>query len=68
MQRGVDRRDPPGAQPLLPARLMDGMGKTDMPVTTTSEEARRFFNQGVSQIHSFWFQGKQALPLLSTSA
>ncbi|MGH9347897.1 MAG: tetratricopeptide repeat protein [Vicinamibacterales bacterium] len=46
---------PPGAQPLLPARLMEGMGKTDMPVTTSSEEARRFFNQGISQIHSFWF-------------
>jgi len=45
---------PPGAQPLLPARLMEGQGKTDMPVTTTSEEARRFFNQGVAQMHSFW--------------
>lgn len=45
----------PGAQPLLPARLMEGMGRTDMPVTTRSEEARKFFNQGVSQIHSFWF-------------
>jgi tetratricopeptide (TPR) repeat protein len=46
---------PPGAQPLLPARLMDGMGVTNMPVTTSSEEARRFFNQGISQMHSFWF-------------
>jgi tetratricopeptide (TPR) repeat protein len=45
---------PPGAQPLLPARLMEGQGKTDMPVTTRSEEARRFFNQGVAQMHSFW--------------
>ena len=25
-----------------------------MPVTTSSDEARRFFNQGVSQLHSFW--------------
>ena len=48
---------PPGAQPLLPAKLLPGMGDTkDFPVTTTSEEARRFFLQGVSQIHSFWFQ------------
>ena len=31
------------------------MGTTNMPVTTTSEEARQFFNQGVSQMHSFWF-------------
>ncbi len=46
---------PPGAQPLLPARLMDGMGVTNMPVTTSSEEARNFFNQAVSQMHSFWF-------------
>jgi hypothetical protein len=30
------------------------MGVTDMPVTTTSDEARQFFNQGVSQMHSFW--------------
>jgi tetratricopeptide (TPR) repeat protein len=45
---------PPGAQPLLPARLLEGQGKTDMPVTTASEEARRFFNQGVAQMHSFW--------------
>src|SRR6266446_10659849 len=47
---------PPGAQPLLPAKLLPGMGVTkDFPVTTTSEEARKFFLQGVSQIHSFWF-------------
>lgn len=46
---------PPGAQPLLPARLMEGMGETRMSVTTNSEDARKFFNQGVSQVHSFWF-------------
>lgn len=46
---------PPGAQPLLPAKLLPGMGTTNMPVTTKSEEARQFFNQGVSQMHSFWF-------------
>ena len=45
----------PGAQPLLPARLMEGMGVTNMPVTTNSDDARKFFNQGVSQMHSFWF-------------
>jgi hypothetical protein len=48
---------PPGAQPLLPAKLLEGMGQTSaFPVTTTSEQARQFFLQGVSQIHSFWFQ------------
>ncbi|HJR57825.1 MAG TPA: tetratricopeptide repeat protein [Vicinamibacterales bacterium] len=46
---------PPGAQPLLPAKLLPGMGRTSMPVTTRSEPARAFFNQGVSQMHSFWF-------------
>lgn len=46
---------PPGAQPLLPARLLTGMGDTNMPVTTKSEQARKFFNQGISQMHSFWF-------------
>src|ERR1043165_3857827 len=47
---------PPGAQPLLPAKLRPGMGITkDFPVTTSSEQARAFFLQGISQIHSFWF-------------
>ena len=47
---------PPGAQPLLPAKLLPGMGETkNFFVTTTSEEARQFFLQGLSQIHSFWF-------------
>src|ERR1043166_6044365 len=47
---------PAGAQPLLPAKLLPGMGTTkDFPVTTSSEEARKFFLQGISQIHSFWF-------------
>ena len=45
----------PGAQPLLPARLYEGMGVTNMPVTTRSAEAQKFFNQGVAQVHSFWF-------------
>ncbi len=47
---------PPGAQPLLPAKLLPGMGETrNFFVTTSSEEARQFFLQGLSQIHSFWF-------------
>ena len=47
---------PPGAQPLLPAKILDGMGTSSMPVTTRSAEAKKFFHQGVSQVHSFWFQ------------
>ena len=47
---------PAGSQPLLPAKLLPGMGdSTRFAVTTKSEEARRFFQQGLSQIHSFWF-------------
>lgn len=45
---------PPGAQPSLPAKLLEGQGVTNMPMTTISEQARAFFNQGVSQLHSFW--------------
>lgn len=45
----------PGAPPALPARLLDGMGVTNMPVTTKSAEAQAFFNQGMAQVHSFWF-------------
>ncbi|MGH9751975.1 MAG: hypothetical protein ACREA2_04265, partial [Blastocatellia bacterium] len=39
----------------LPARLMDGYGKVHMPISTKSEEARQFFNQGLALLHSFWF-------------
>ena len=47
---------PAGAQPLLPAKLLPGMGITkNFPVTTSSEDARKFFLQAISQIHSFWF-------------
>src|SRR5262245_60993404 len=47
---------PAGSQPLLPAKLLPGMGtSTRFAVTTRSDEARKFVQQGVSQIHSFWF-------------
>src|SRR5436190_11137173 len=47
---------PPGAQPRLPAKLLPGMGdSTRFAVTTKSAQARVFFQQGLSQIHSFWF-------------
>ncbi len=45
---------PPGAQPRLPAKLLEGQGTSNMAVTTQSDQARAFFNQGVSQLHSFW--------------
>jgi tetratricopeptide (TPR) repeat protein len=37
-----------------PARLVDGYGKIHMPITTKSEEAQRFFDQGLALLHSFW--------------
>jgi tetratricopeptide (TPR) repeat protein len=33
---------------------MEGQGTINFPITTTSAEAQRFFNQGVAQMHSFW--------------
>src|SRR5215510_4761889 len=38
-----------------PARLMEGYGRLHMPITTKSEEAQKFFDQGLALIHSFWF-------------
>ncbi len=37
------------------AYLMKGMGKVSFPITTTSEEAQKFFNQGIAQLHGFWY-------------
>jgi tetratricopeptide (TPR) repeat protein len=46
---------PPGSTaPSLPARLLEGQGTINFPITTKSAEAQRFFNQGVAQMHSFW--------------
>ena len=41
--------------PPLPAKLLDGMGKVHFPITTKSSGAQAFFDQGVAQMHSFWF-------------
>jgi tetratricopeptide (TPR) repeat protein len=46
--------EPGATAPALPARLMTGMGTVHFPITTTSGEAQRFFDQGVAQMHSFW--------------
>jgi peroxiredoxin/tetratricopeptide (TPR) repeat protein len=37
------------------AYLMSGMSNIQFDVTTTSEEAQKFINQGVSQLHGFWY-------------
>lgn len=41
--------------PRQSAYLMDAMGEISFPVTTKSPEAQRFFDQGIAQLHGFWF-------------
>ncbi|HEY2573353.1 MAG TPA: hypothetical protein VGH65_04760, partial [Verrucomicrobiaceae bacterium] len=41
--------------PRQAAVLIEGCGKVDFPVTTKSPEAQKFFNQGVGQLHGFWY-------------
>ena len=37
------------------ATLIPGMGQVDFPVTTASPEAQKFVNQGVAQVHSYYY-------------
>lgn len=37
------------------AYLMKGMGKVHFPITTKSSLAQKFFDQGVAQLHGFWY-------------
>jgi tetratricopeptide (TPR) repeat protein len=54
-QKGDNCTPPPSAlAPTLPAKLLPGMGTAHLKITTTSEEAQKFFDQGVAQMHSFW--------------
>lgn len=41
--------------PRQAAYLMDGVGEVKFEVTSTSEEAKAFFRQGVAQLHGFWY-------------
>src|SRR5271170_2352456 len=41
--------------PRQKAYLMDGTGKVHLPVTTPVPLAQQFFDQGVGQLHGFWF-------------
>ena len=41
--------------PRQKAYLMGGTGNVDFQVTTESKEAQAFFNQGVGQLHGFWY-------------
>lgn len=41
--------------PRQAAYLMPGMPKVKFPVTTSSPEAQKFIEQGVGQLHGFWY-------------
>ncbi|MDX1947382.1 MAG: redoxin domain-containing protein [Pirellulaceae bacterium] len=41
--------------PRQKAYLMPGMPKINFPATTKSPEAQAFINQGIGQIHGFWY-------------
>ena len=41
--------------PRQAAVLLKGMGAVSFPITTQSGDAQKFFDQGVAQLHGFWF-------------
>ena len=41
--------------PRQAAYLIGGTGDVEFPVSTKSEKAQKFFNQGVGQLHGFWY-------------
>jgi len=41
--------------PRQAAVLLPGTGAIDFPVTPANAEAQKFFNQGVGQLHGFWY-------------
>jgi len=41
--------------PRQTAKLLPGMGSVHFAITTTKPEAQKYFDQGVSQLHGFWY-------------
>lgn len=41
--------------PRRAAHIIPGMGKVHFPVTTTKPDAQKFVDQGVAQLHSFYY-------------
>jgi peroxiredoxin len=41
--------------PRQAAYLIDGVGRVRFPVTTANDDARKFIEQGVAQLHGFWY-------------
>jgi len=40
--------------PALPAPRLSGIGTSHLPITTDSERAQEFFDQGIDLLHCFW--------------
>src|SRR5580704_14907388 len=45
---------PTGTAPALPAHIMTGQGTVHLAITTSNPKAQEFFDQGLTQLHSFW--------------
>ena len=43
------------AGPRQAAYFISGTGNVSFPITTSSPKAQKFFNQGVGQLHGFWY-------------
>src|SRR5688572_18367355 len=41
--------------PRQAAVLLPGTGNENFEITTKNDEARKFFNQGIGQLHGFWY-------------
>lgn len=41
--------------PRQQAYLMEGLGRSRFPISTSVPEAQAFFNQGIDQLHGFWY-------------
>ncbi len=41
--------------PRQAAVLMKGMGDVSFPITTRNNDAQKFFDQGIGQLHGFWY-------------
>ncbi len=50
---GCAATKPPG--PLLRPPLMEGVGQSTLAISTHSERAQLYFNQGLSLLHGFWY-------------
>ncbi len=59
--RAVDPNAPKSIEEafLLPphqgATILDDVGSASFPITTESEQAQAFFNQGIALLHAFWY-------------